>query len=280
MTPRPALSPHVAAKALAAWWDMAGLEVPDIDAALKSIKTARGADNLEARANSIAKIAPSARAQPSAARKPTDSLAQAISLANACTSLEALRKAVEGFDGCTLKSHANSTLFATGAHGAPVMIIGDAPGRDDDAAGANFSGPAGELLDKMLASIGLDRAHNCSLTTLIPWRPPGDRKPTAEEIAICQPFLQRHIALAGPKAILFVGSLAAQALLGTSDSVLKLRTKSFFYAPDGETGLKIYTQCSLSPAYLLNRPSEKALAWKDLLRFAAEISAFGVAIKV
>jgi uracil-DNA glycosylase len=277
MTPRPALSPLVAAKALAAWWEMAGLEPVDVETRSKSLVRAMGTQNLEADHNPTSKIVPSTRAQAQAARKPTDSLAQAVALAKACTSIEALRKAVEAFDGCTLKSHARATLFANGTVGAPIMIIGEAPDRSDDDTGMCFSGPAGQLLDKMLASIGLDRASNCYLTNMIPWRPPGDRRPTAEEIAICLPFVQRHIELASPKAILFIGGASAQALLEKSDSIMKLRAKSFSYNAAQGQDPGIYAQCLLSPAYLLNRPSEKALVWRDLLRFAAEISVRGVA---
>jgi uracil-DNA glycosylase len=277
MTPRPALSPLVAAKALAAWWEMAGLEPFDVEAALRSATRASGAPSLDAKAALSPPKSQSARAMPTAARKPVDSLAQAIALANACTSIEALHKAVEGFDGCALKGHARSTLFADGVKGAPIMIIGEAPDRNDDDAGLCFSGPAGQLLDKMLASIGLSRATNCYLTALIPWRPPGDRKPTAEEIAICKPFIVRHIELASPKALLFIGGTSAQALLESGDSVMKLRAKSFSYGVATGDSPLIYAQCLLSPAYLLNRPGEKALAWKDLLRFGAQISAFGVA---
>jgi uracil-DNA glycosylase len=277
MTPRPALSPLVAAKALAAWWEMAGLEPVDVETRSKALVRAMGTQNLEADHNPTSKIVPSTRAQAQAARKPTDSLAQAVALAKACTSIEALRKAVEAFDGCTLKSHARATLFANGTVGAPIMIIGEAPDRSDDDTGMCFSGPAGQLLDKMLASIGLDRASNCYLTNMIPWRPPGDRRPTAEEIAICLPFVQRHIELASPKAILFIGGASAQALLEKSDSIMKLRAKSFSYNAAQGQDPGIYAQCLLSPAYLLNRPSEKALVWRDLLRFAAEISVRGVA---
>jgi uracil-DNA glycosylase len=272
MTPRPALSPVVAARALADWWELAGLEPYDVDAEIKRLGAVAGASAAQSPAvNAPAKLTVT-RAQPASARKPNDALAEAIALANACTSIDALHKAVTAFDGCTLKPHALNTLFADGAQGAPVMIIGEAPDRSDDASGTCFSGAPGQLLDKMLASIGLDRARNCYLTPFIPWRPPGDRKPTAEEVAICLPFVKRHIALAAPKAILFVGSTPAQALLETSDSVMKLRTKPLSYA-------NIYAQCMLSPAYLINRSSEKALAWKDLLRFQEEISVRGVALK-
>lgn len=279
MTLGPALTPHVAAKALAAWWEMAGLEPFDVDSAVKIAARARGNATITTpaqaaeQATSPANRLPSTRAQASAARKPVDSLGDAQRLAAACTSIEALHKAVTGFDGCTLKSHARNTVFSNGTLGAPVMIIGEAPDRHEDEGGTSFYGPSGQLLDKMLASVGLNRATNCYLTNLIPWRPPGDRKPTSDEIAICKPFIERHIELAAPKAILLVGGLSAQTLLGSSDSVMKLRTRSFNYKnPDGP-----YAQCLLSPAYLLNRPGEKALAWRDLLRFEAEISVRGVA---
>jgi uracil-DNA glycosylase len=275
MPPMPALTPQVAAQALAAWWELAGLEPFDVDAAVKQARRQAPASDAPERASAAPQPrATSARAQASAARKPSDALADAQRLAAACSSIEALHKAIASFDGCTLKTHARNTVLSDGTQGAPIMIIGEAPDREDDETGISFSGPSGQLLDKMLASIGLSRAKNCYLTNLIPWRPPGDRKPTADEIAICKPFIERHIQLAAPKAILFVGGMSAQVLLGNQDSVMKLRTRNFSYgASDGP-----YAQCLLSPAYLLNRPSEKALAWKDLLRFEGEISVRGVAI--
>jgi uracil-DNA glycosylase len=279
MTLGPALTPHVAAKALAAWWEMAGLEPFDVENAVKIAARTRGQAIRATPAQAAGQTAlpparlPTTRAQASAARKPIDSLGDAQRLAAACTSIEALHKAVAGFDGCTLKAHARNTVFSDGTPGAPILVIGEAPDRHDDEVGTSFAGPSGQLLDKMLASIGLNRASNCYLTNLIPWRPPGDRKPTSDEIAICKPFIDRHIALAAPKAILFIGGLSAQTLLGSSDSVMKLRTRHFSYGNSEGP----YAQCLLSPAYLLNRPSEKALAWRDLLRFEAEISVRGVA---
>jgi uracil-DNA glycosylase len=271
MASGPTLTPQVAAKALASWWEMAGLEPFDIDVAIRA--AGRGVAKT-APTSTQATRAPSTRAQASAARKPVESLADAKRLAGACTSIEALHKAVASFDGCTLKTNALNTVFSDGALGAPIMIIGEAPDREDDAIGKSFGGAGGQLLDKMLASIGLSRSTNCYLTNMIPWRPPGDRKPTADEIAICRPFIERHIELAAPKAILFIGGLSAQTLLDSTDSVMKLRTRTFSYGGDDAA----YAQCLLSPAYLLNRPSEKALAWRDLLRFRAEISARGVAL--
>ena len=272
MSSSPAFTPQAAAKALASWWELAGLEPFDVDVAVKMAqRQSRPASVQDA---PVASRVPTTRAQASAARKPVDSLADAQKLAAACTSIEALHKAVASFDGCTLKTHARNTVFSDGLVGAPIMVIGEAPDRDEDEAGKSFVGASGQLLDKMLASIGLSRVTNCYMTNLFPWRPPGDRKPTSDEIAICKPLIERHIQLAAPKAILFIGGLSAQTLLGSADSVMKLRTRSFSY---GETS-PAYAQCFLSPAYLLNRPAEKALAWKDLLRFQGEISVRGVAI--
>lgn len=273
MTPRPALTTHLAAAALASWWEMAGLEPFDLEGAIRA--TQKPANRATAAAEQKSAFQqPSTRAVASAPRKAADSLADAGRLAAACTSIEALQKATAGFDGCSLKTHARNLVFADGTIGAPIMIIGEAPDRFDDETGVSFSGPSGLLLDKMLASIGLSRTTNCYLTNILPWRPPGDRKPTSEEIAICKPFLDRHIELVAPKAILMIGGLSAQTVLGVSDSVMKLRTRGLTYGNHDE----IYAQCLLSPAYLLNRPVEKALVWKDLLRFEAEISARGVAI--
>jgi uracil-DNA glycosylase len=273
MSPRPALTPELAAKSLVGWWEMAGLEPFDLDGAIRaSQKQSHAAPTLMTETSRLA--TPSTRAKSAPVRKPVDSLADAQRLASACSSIEALQKAIASFDGCSLKSHARNLVFSTGNADAPIMVIGEAPDRFDDEAGVPFSGPSGLLLDKMFASIGLSRTTNCYLTTILPWRPPGDRKPTLEEIAICKPFLERHIELAAPKAILMVGGLAAQTLLGVSDSVMKLRQRNLTYGQTGE----IYAQCLLSPGYLLNRPGEKALMWKDLLRFEAEISVRGVAI--
>lgn len=268
MSLSPTLSPQSAAKALAAWWEMAGLEPFDLDAAIKASQRQTSTPIRNEAVGQPALV----RAKGANALKPADALGEAKRLAAACTSIEALNKAVASFEGCTLKSHARRCVAPDGVVGAPIMVIGEAPDRDDDETGRALSGANGELLDKMLASIGLSRTHNCYIMNVLPWRPAGDRKPTLEEMEICKPFVARHIELAAPKAILFLGSISAQLLLDTQDAIMKLRNRAFAYAATPP----IYAQCLLSPAYLRNRPSEKALAWKDLLRFEAEISALGV----
>ncbi|MEN9874329.1 MAG: hypothetical protein RL186_1226, partial [Pseudomonadota bacterium] len=260
-----------AAKALASWWEMAGVEPVDMGQWMRAARPKPP----------VAQTGPTppshqVRAQALAARKPVDSLAEAERLAAAASSLEALAKAVQGFDGCGLKDHARKTLLFNGVVGAKIMVIGEAPDREDDENGVALSGENGQLLDKMLASIGLSRATNCLVTCLIPWRPPGDRMATHEEVTVCLPFLRRQIELAAPQALLLLGGQTAQALLEVKDGIMRARGRSFLYRPQPEHS-GIYTQCLLSPAHLRTRPSEKALAWKDLLRFAAQISVNGIA---
>ena len=273
---RPSLTVEAAAQALAHWWELAGLEPHDLGPALRARTQA-----FQRQAN--APPAPETKITPARvtnAKKPVDALAEAQRLAQSCSSLDALYKALESFDGCGLKANARTTVFAGGRVGADIMVIGETAVREDDELGKPFQGPEGELLTKMLASIGLALQQDCYLTCLIPWRPPGNRNPTAEEVALCRPFLIRHIELAAPKAVLMVGGLTGQTLLNTSDGIMKLRTRSFEYRLGLEaTKPSIYAQCLISPAYLLNRPRDKALAWQDLLRFEQEISALGVATK-
>lgn len=187
-------------------------------------------------------------------------------LAAGCASLEALRTALEGFDACPLKRTANSLVFADGSPSASLMIIGEAPGRDEDRVGTPFVGRSGQLLDRMLAAIGLSRqgdgAQGVYITNILPWRPPGNRSPSTEETELCLPFLYRHIELVAPKAILALGGVSAKQLLGTSQGIMKLRGRwKTFQGPAGEVPLL----ATLHPAYLLRQPGQKSLAWADLL---------------
>lgn len=151
------------------------------------------------------------------------SLAQAVALAASATSLAELEQAVKAFDGFHIKATATNCVFADGVADSKIMIIGEAPGADEDRQGKPFVGVSGQLLDKMLAAIGLDRAQNCYITNVLNWRPPGNRTPSDDEIALARPFLERHIALVQPKAILLAGGVAAQAVLNSTSSISKLR---------------------------------------------------------
>jgi DNA polymerase len=203
-------------------------------------------------------------AAPAAANTDTghlDIVGTAQALAAAATSLSELRAAMEGFDGCALKRTATNTVFADGTELAPVMLIGEAPGREEDRLGKPFVGRAGQLLDKMLASIGLDRARNAYITNVINWRPPGNRDPAPDEAAQCLPFLRRHIELAQPRIIVLLGAVAARHVVGKTDGIMKMRGRWMQYRV-GDAMVPLMP--TLHPAYLLRQPAHKKLAWRDL----------------
>lgn len=199
---------------------------------------------------------------------PDAALMEARRLAASAPDLETLRALLDAFEGCALKSTASRLVFADGAPGAPVMIVGEAPGRDEDEIGRPFVGRAGQLLDKMLAAIGLAR-ENVYIANAVPWRPPGNRTPTPQEIAICLPFITRQIELAAPKILVTMGAPATQTLLGQKEGILRLRGRWFEYALKGGT---IPALATLHPAYLLRQPSQKALAWRDLRALRAKLA--------
>lgn len=189
-------------------------------------------------------------------------VADAREQAAACQGLAELQAALAAFDGCPLKDTAINLCFADGNPEAQIMLVGEAPGAEEDRQGKPFVGPSGQLLDKMLATIGLDRT-SVYITNVIYWRPPGNRTPTPAEIAACQPFLERQIELLQPKLIVFVGGIAARALLGVKEGVTKLRGRRFTYTT-GE-GTDIPALVMFHPAYLLRQAMQKRLAWRDLL---------------
>jgi uracil-DNA glycosylase len=205
---------------------------------------------------------PALAAPPLALRPPGAVVASARETAAACRSIAELEHALAAFDGCALKETALNLCFADGNPEAEVMLIGEAPGAEEDRQGKPFVGPSGQLLDRMLATIGLDRG-SVYITNVIYWRPPGNRSPTPAEIAACQPFLERTIELVRPKLIVFVGGIAARGLLGVKEGVTKLRGRRLVYPlADGTT---IPALVMFHPAYLLRQPAQKRLAWRDLL---------------
>ena len=188
-------------------------------------------------------------------------------------SLAELRAAMEAFEGSALKRAAANTVFADGTPAGRVMFIGEAPGRDEDRIGKPFVGRAGQLLDKMLASIDLDRSRNCYITNVINWRPPDNRDPSPEEAAICLPFLRRHIELANPGIIILLGAVAARHVVGISDGIMKLRGRWLEYRV-GDRMVPLMP--TLHPAYLLRQPAHKKLAWRDLQAVRDKMHALGL----
>jgi uracil-DNA glycosylase family 4 len=202
-----------------------------------------------------------------------DTIGSAMAAAASAGSLAELQAALEAFDGCGLKRTATTTVFADGVASGRIMLIGEAPGRDEDRVGKPFVGRAGQLLDKMLASIGLDRRTNAYITNVINWRPPDNRDPTPEEAAACLPFLRRHIELADPQIIILLGAVAARHVVGVSDGIMKLRGRWLEYRV-GERMVPLMP--TLHPAYLLRQPAHKKLAWRDLQAVRDKIQALGL----
>lgn len=186
-----------------------------------------------------------------------DPVQVATSVAQAAGSLDALKQALGAFELCELKKGARNLVFSDGVPGARVMIIGEAPGRDEDREGRPFVGRAGQLLDRMLAAIQLNRAENVYITNVLPWRPPQNRDPQPKEMAMMLPFLERHVALAKPEFIICMGNISCQSVLGKK-GITRMRGNW-----DQAFGLPVLPM--FHPAYLLRTPSAKREAWADLL---------------
>lgn len=214
-----------------------------------------------------------AHAQPIAPRRPQTPLATReaenegrVAAAKAAT-LDDLETALKSFNGCTLRATATNLCFYRGSPDARVMIVGEAPGRDEDLTGKPFVGRAGQLLDKMLASIGLDET-NVHITNVVYWRPPGNRTPTPQETMSCRPFLERQIELVDPDIVVALGGSAAKELFQLSEGIMKLRGR---WRTTFLGGRDRHTVATLHPAYLLRTPAAKQLVWRDLLALKKRI---------
>ena len=207
--------------------------------------------------------APSRATAPPPSPVPSQAGATAAHLAMGCRSLDELRAAIETYDGCALRRTCQRTVFADGNPAARVMLVGEAPGADEDRVGLPFVGASGRLLDRMLASIGLDR-QSAYITNVVPWRPPGNRKPEPTEIELCLPFVERHIELIDPAVLVLLGGAAAAALLGRTEGISKLRGRWMDYASPG-LARPVPALATFHPAYLLRTPLHKREAWRDLV---------------
>ena len=199
---------------------------------------------------------------------PEAAIATAREAARTAPSLDALRSLLENFDGCALKATATRLVFADGNPQARIMFVGEAPGRDEDIQGLPFVGRSGQLLDRMIAAIGLDRSK-AYIANVIPWRPPGNRTPTPQETQICLPFIQRQIELVNPDVLVTLGNPSTQTLLSTREGIMKTRGKWFDY----DTGTRmIRAMATFHPAYLLRSPSYKRMSWQDLRAIARALA--------
>lgn len=193
----------------------------------------------------------------------TDPVQEARKAAAGATALPSLRQALADFDHCELKKGARNLVFADGVPGSRVMIIGEAPGRDEDREGRPFVGRAGQLLDRMLAAIGLDRQKNVYITNVLPWRPPQNRDPLPVEIGMMKPFLERHVALAQPQVLVLMGNISCDAVLGKR-GITRLRGQ-------WTQAMNLPVMPMFHPAYLLRQPQVKRQAWADLLELKAKL---------
>ncbi len=210
------------------------------------------------------------------AKEPLSSIADAVAearrLADAATTLDELEAAVRIFNGCSLKKTASNTVFAQGVAASRLMFIGEAPGAEEDRSGVPFCGPSGQLLDKMLSFIGLSRAENFYITNCLFWRPPGNRQPSADELAICLPLVEKHIALINPKIMVLVGGTATSAILNDTRGITRLRGQVFSYKND-YMAEAVPVHVIYHPSYLLRQPLAKKQVWADLLALKAALTA-------
>jgi uracil-DNA glycosylase family 4 len=242
-----------AAQALLAWYEAMGVDEAIGETPLNSFAAAAQPETPPLA------LAPRARAAP--ARSPAGaSLGDRSSIGQTQTLAE-LEALVAAFEGCSFKRTAKILCFARGSQEARIMLIGEAPGRDEDLQGKPFVGRAGQLLDRMLAAIGLAEEH-VYITNTVYWRPPGNRTPTPQEVEACAPFLARQIELLSPQVLVLLGGAAAKSILGVNEGIMRLRGKWLTYASAGST---VPTLATLHPAYLLRSPEAKRYAWRDLL---------------
>ncbi|MBO6505634.1 MAG: uracil-DNA glycosylase [Kordiimonadaceae bacterium] len=219
------------------------------------------------KAASAVKMSTEQRGPRTVAAKPVQSIAgdgadAATAAASSAQSLEELRAALEAFDGGLLKRSAKNLVFSDGIFGAPIMVVGEAPGADEDRMGKPFVGVSGQLLDRMLGAAGMSREENVYISNILPWRPLGNRAPDDAVIAMCLPFIRRHIELAQPKLVLMFGGVSAKALLETTEGITRLRGK---WKTLSVGGADIPALPIFHPAYLLRQPHLKGMAWRDLL---------------
>lgn len=226
-------------------------------------------ESAETPAPNIAPAKDKVAAQPPAAVPDEAQAARARELARQAGSIEELRAILAEFDGCNLKHTAKSLVFADGSPQADIMLVGEAPGRDEDLEGLPFVGRSGRLLDRMLAAIGLDRA-SAYISNVIPWRPPGNRDPSPLETEICRPFIERHIELMNPKVLVTLGNPSTKLLLRTQTGIMRMRGRWAKHTTSD--GFEIDTMPTLHPAYLLRNPAHKKLAWRDFLEVKVRLS--------
>lgn len=243
------------------------MSAPAMQAAAPVIERTLAERGLPERAQPQAAAAPA----PTAAPPPEAAMMAAREAAGSAATLDDLRGLLDAFDGCALKFTASRLVFADGNPQARLMLVGEAPGRDEDIAGLPFVGRSGKLLDLMLAAIGLDRS-SVYIANIIPWRPPGNRTPTPQETQICLPFIRRQIELVNPDVLVCLGNPSSQGILNTREGIMRTRGRWLDYDTGART---IKAMPTFHPAYLLRSPAYKRLAWQDLRAIRKALAATG-----
>ena len=265
-------------KALTLWWEDMGIEADHVPVDRPKMKSPPPAAERPSH-NPLQSPQKPAIATPQAAQAagfgtPDGDPEEARKAVAKVLTLDELKAAIMAFDGCMLKRTARNTVFARGNPAAGIMIVGEAPGRDEDEQGKPVVGKSGQLLDRMIRASGLDPEIDVYISNILNWRPPGNRTPSNGEIAICLPLIERHIALVQPKVLVFAGGVSAQALLRATTGIMKLRGRWAEYRfkdVDGEAGEHIPAMPLFHPAFLLRRPQEKACAWRDWLEVVKKV---------
>lgn len=224
-------------------------------------------------ARAVQQAAPVMRRTEPAPVAPDEAAMDARARASQAKTLDELRAIMEAFDGCALKKTAQRLVFSDGNPAARLMLVGEGPGQEEDRRGLPFVGKSGQLLDRMLKAIGLDRSA-VYIANVVPWRPPGNRTPTPQEIAICRPFIERQIELVNPDVLVCIGVPSAQTLLNVRDSITKARGRWMTYPV---LGRDIPAMAIFHPAYLLRAPAHKRFAWRDLKAIRARLADGGSA---
>lgn len=262
------------AEALAAldWYRAAGVDLAQVDAPVDrfaaSVPAARARPAAVAPTAVTPIVAPAPNAEsaaPAVAISLNADPSETRTLAAGAKTLDELRAVMDAYDGCLLRKRATQLCFADGNPEAEIMFVGEGPGEQEDIQGKPFVGRAGQLLDRMLAAIGLDRTK-VYIANMVPWRPPGNRNPTPEELALCSPFLHRQVELVAPKLLVTLGNVPTQSLFATSLGITRMRGQ---WKDLTINALTLPALPTLHPAYLLRTPASKAMAWQDMLSLKA-----------
>lgn len=278
----PQIASSAALQALTEWWEDMGVEVDH--AQIRALQNRFTPSNTRTSAKGLPVQAGQIPARTEAAsprrrgktKTLEDWIAEAESLAAAASDLPSLKAAIEGFEGCPLKALCDKTVVYDGTPGAPVLLLGDGPSGQDDRLGLPFAGKAGQLLDRMLGAIGLDRKTNTFISNVNYWRPPGSRSAETDELAVCRPFVNRMVDLAQPKIIIASAGVAARSLLDTKTGLIRLRGSERPFATPAGTQAPLFP--IFHPDYLLERPQDKSRAWRDLLLIQARLKEIGVEV--